>query len=153
MGTPSLKIVQDTVHKLLENAGDLFYEHWQESARNKQLMVLKPDVEGYTMLENSGKLVTLYAYIGDVLVGYSCNIITNHLHYADLTVAYNDVIFIHPDYRDTPVGLRLIKETEKSCKEKGASLILWHAKENTALSKILPRMKCKVQEIIFSKEL
>lgn len=153
METRSLKIVKGSVYEHIEDADELFREHWEESARNKQLMVLNPDIAGYKLLEKAGKLVTLYAYIGDKLVGYSCNIINNHLHYANLVVAYNDVIFIHKDYRDTPVGLRLIKETEKHCKEFGASLMLWHAKEGTALSKILPRMKCKVQEIIFSKEL
>jgi GNAT superfamily N-acetyltransferase len=153
MGTQSLKIERGSVIPLLENMNHILEEHWEESAKNKHLMVLKPDEEGYLALEKANKLITLIAYAGDEIVGYSCNIVSKHLHYADLTVAYNDVIFIRKDYRNTPLGLRLIKMTEQEAKKEGVQLMLWHAKENTSLSAILPRTGCKVQEIIFSKEL
>jgi GNAT superfamily N-acetyltransferase len=131
----------------------LFEDHWEEVARNKELMVLNPDIEKYRMTEKAGKLVCLFAYLGDEIVGYSANIIDNHLHYADLVVAYNDVIFIPKEHRNISLGSTLIKETERVCKEHGAKMMVWHAKENTALSNILPFMGAKVQEIIFSKEL
>ncbi len=132
---------------------NVFKEHWDESARNKSLMILKPDYESYLSLEQMGKLLAVYAYCGDQVVGYSYNFINRHIHYSDLLVSHNDVLFILPDHRNGSVGLKLIKETEKQSKLLGAKLMLWHAKENTSLSKILPRMKCNVQEIIFSKEL
>lgn len=131
----------------------LFEDHWEEVARNKELMVLNPDIEKYRALEKVGKLVCVFAYYNDEIVGYSANILDNHLHYKDLVVAYNDVIYIPQEHRNISLGSILIKTTEKVCKEHGANLMFWHAKENTALSSILPHMGAKVQEIVFSKEL
>lgn len=131
----------------------LLEEHWEESAKNKHLMVLKPDRAVYQSLEDRGSLLALFAYSGEDIVGYSINFSHPHLHYSDLTVTYNDVIYIHPDYRKSRLGLTIIKATELEAKKRGSQLMLWHAKENTALSAILPRMGCKVQEIMFSKEL
>lgn len=137
----------------LEKVSHLLKEHWEESSRNKEVMVLNPDKEKYIQLENAGNLVTLFAYYDEKVVGYSCNILTNHIHYADLLVAYNDVLFIDKEHRNSPLGLRLIKQTKKAVKEKGVKLLLWHAKENTPLSKILPRLGCSVQEIVYSEQL
>ena len=154
METQSLKIEIGRVDEaLLDSLSDMFVEHWDEVAKNKHLMVLKPDVNKYLTLQNSGNLLTLIAYCGDKIVGYSCNIKSPHLHYADLMCMYNDVLFIDKAYRATPLGIRLIKRTEEEAKNMGAQLMLWHAKQGSALDKILPRMKCKVQEIMYSKEL
>lgn len=131
----------------------LLEEHWNESAKNKHLMILKPDIEKYKLFEQLGAIITLFAYVEDKIVGYSCNIIQPHMHYSDLICAYNDVLFVAKEYRNSPLGIRLIKETEKAVKAKGVKLLLWHAKENTTLAKILPKMGCNLQELIYSKEI
>lgn len=137
--------VADSLH-LLE-------KHWKESARNKSLMKLAPDYALYDLLELSGTLVCLGAYVENLLVGYSVNLIKPHLHYSTLLCGYNDLLFVDDEYRSSPLGLKLIKETKKELRIRGAKLMLWHAKEDTALSSILPRLGCKVQEIIYSEEL
>lgn len=132
----------------------LLAAHWDEVAKNKQVMVLKPDRERYEQLEKMGGLLCLAAIDPDGdIVGYSVCFIGPHIHYADLIVANNDVLFLREDLRPSSVGLRLIRETEKAARAKGARLMLWHAKENTALAKIMPRMGYGVQDIIFSKQL
>lgn len=154
METKSHKIIESSIIDCKDRVEDLLKLHWDESSRNKHVMVLKPDWDAYLNLDKLNRLVTLLAVDNnDEIIGYSCNILSQHIHYADLSVAYNDVLFLHPDYRNSSIGLKLIKETEKKCKERGAQLFLWHAKQNTALDAILPRMGCKVQEIIYSKEL
>ena len=149
-----MKIVQTTIADKIEAAASLLDEHWHESARNKHLMVLKPDLAKYEALEAMGNIVGLIAYnnAGE-MVGYSVNFISPHMHYADLLCAYNDVLFIASAHRDSRLGLQLIRETERACKARGCHLMLWHAKEDTALSKILPALGCRVQEIVYSKEL
>ena len=140
------------VEELLADV-ELLEDNWIDVAKNKELMVLSPDKEKYRMLEANNQLICIAAKIDDVLVGYSVNILQYHLHYSNLFYCNNDVIYLHKDLRDNPLGLRLIKHTEKLAKERGAKLMLWHAKENTALDKLLRRMNCKVQDIIHSKEL
>lgn len=132
---------------------DLLEDNWEDVAKNKQLMVLSPDRDTYLMLEKNNQLICIAAKINGVLVGYSVSILQYHLHYSKLLYCNNDVIYLHRNMRDNPLGLRLIKRTEQIAKERGAKLMLWHAKENTPLDQLLRRMKCKVQDIIHSKEL
>lgn len=148
-----LRIIETTIVDKIEHVTGLLEEHWHESARNKHLMVLKPHLERYRSLENAGAVLGLVAYVDDQVVGYSVSLILPHLHYADLLCAHNDALFVAKEYRATPLGLKLIRETERAAKERGAHMIMWHAKEDTALSKILPRLGCRVQEINYTKEL
>lgn len=116
-------------------------------------MVLKPDTERYRHAESSGLMFTLFAYDGDQIVGYSANFVTPHLHYSDLTMCMNDVLYIAKSHRGGRTGLQLIRETERVAKERGAQLMMWHAKQGTALETLLPRLDYGVQEIMLSKEL
>jgi GNAT superfamily N-acetyltransferase len=149
------EIREVTVDDVLGNPRslELFVEHWDEIALNKQVMVLKPDTERYRAMESAGMVLILAAYLGDELVGYSVNFLTHHLHYADLHVASNDLLFVTPEYRASRVGLQLIRATEAAAKERGAKLMLWHAKEHTALATLMPRLGYGVQDIIFSREI
>lgn len=147
------EIRTSTVSEMLANAGELFEEHWDEIALNKQVMVLKPDEDRYRAMEQAGSLLILAAWEGETLVGYSVNFIVNHLHYADLRLCSNDLLFITRSKRAGRLGLKLIRETEKRAAEMGARLMLWHAKQDTALAVMMPKMGYGVQDIIFSKEI
>lgn len=141
------------VDEMHARANELLREHWIEIARNKQVMVLKPDWTGYREMERQGKMLCLAAWDGDDMVGYSANFVVHHLHYADLVMCTNDVLFVTKSHRVGRTGIKLMRETERLAKETGAQLMLWHAKENTDLAAICPRMGYGVQDIIFSKEI
>ena len=147
------RIVEGTISDKWEQVASLLAEHWEELAKNKTLMVLKPDKARYEELEKAGLIFTLFAYAGDQIIGYSANIITRHLHYADLSIASNDVLFVAKSHRAGRTGIQLIDKTEETAQMYGAKLMLWHAKQGTDLEKIMPRMGYNVQEIMFSKEL
>ncbi len=142
-----------TVDEMLAEATTLFEEHYKEIARNKEVMKLKPDETTYRQMEEMRKIFIFSARQNDVLIGYSVNFVTNHLHYADLKLAQNDLLFISKEQRGGRVGLKLIRETEKHATLLGCKLMLWHCKENTTLSSLLPRINYGVQDIIYSKEL
>lgn len=153
MATPQLNLVVESVTDNLDAIGGLLQLHWEEVAKNKHLMVLKPDYEKYKTLDKMGKLLGIFAYYDESIVGYSVNIIDTHLHYKELVVCNNDVLFLDQSFRDTPLGLRLKKKTEEEAKARGAHMITWHAKEGSSLDLILQRQKYSVQDIIYSKEL
>lgn len=148
-----IDIRPSNVSEMLANAGTMFEEHWDEIALNKRVMVLKPDEDRYRAMEKAGTLLILAAWEDDCLIGYSVNFIINHLHYADLKVCSNDLLFITKEKRNSRVGIKLIHETEKQAEFNGAQLMLWHAKPDTALSVMMPKMGYGVQDIIFSKEI
>lgn len=131
----------------------LLVMHREELSTNKRLMVLSPDVDRYRALEESGVLFTLVMRKDGKAIGYSVNFLSHHLHYSELTYAHNDVLFLHPDYRSGELGRALIMLTEETAKGMGAQMLVWHAKKDTALERILPRIGYGVQDILFSKEL
>lgn len=147
-----VEIRESTVDEMLAHAGQLFAEHWDEIALNKQVMVLKPDEARYRSMEASGGMLILAAFVDGELVGYSVNFVIHHLHYADLCVCSNDLLFIAQSHREGGLGIRLMRRTEEVARARGARLVLWHAKPNTPLATMLPRMGYGVQDIIFSKE-
>lgn len=137
----------------IEECWDLLQAHRDELTTNKELMVLKPDVPKYLALEAAGCLISLALYDGDKIVGYSVNIVTRNLHYADLVYMHNDIIFLDRDYRGGRMGLKLITDTEEAARAEGSKIMLFHAKQNTPFEAILRKMGYGVQDIMFSKVL
>lgn len=149
-----MRIEEISVKDFMHEQAHLLHEHWEELATHKAFMVLKPDWAKYAQLEAAGVLLTLGAFTHEgKAVGYSSSIIGNNLHYADLCYAHNDVLFVAKDYRRGRLGLQLIKETERLAKARGAQLMIWHAKEDTALMAVLPRIGYGVQDVLYSREL
>lgn len=146
-------IETDRVADVIDLTTDLQTEHWEEIAKNKHLMVLAPDVAKYRSIEQAGKLFAVLAYDGDEMVGYSVNLIDTNLHYMGLVQAQNDVLFVKPSHRAGRLFMRLREATIAGAARRGARLMLWHAKKDTPLAAILPRLGCKVQDIIYSEEL
>lgn len=149
-----LRIVQTSLVERIDEIWGLLKAHWREVARNKNVMVLNPDRERYEELDRQGGLLTLAVLDADnEVVGYSVSFIGPHIHYAALRVCNNDILFLREDLRNSTIGLRLLRETEKAAAEHGAKLMLWHAKQGTSLDKILPRQGYGVQDVIYSKEI
>ena len=153
METTKLEIREEKIMDRIDLFDSLFEEHWDEIAKNKKVMVLKPDYNRYKQLEQSGSMRTLVAYENDKIVGYSVNFVMPHIHYSELVTCFNDIVFVTKDRRSSILGLKLIKETEKAAAKWGAGMMLWHVKENSSISKILPRKGYSVQDIIYSKVL
>ena len=148
-----ITISLETLDEIRRNADELLADHWRELSTNKTIMRLNPNWDAYEALMKDDCFFILGMRDQGELVGYSCNIITNHLHYRDLRVCYNDVLFVAKKYRKHGDGLKLIEATEMEAKKRDCRLMLWHAKPNTALHDLLPNMDYRVQEIMFSKEI
>lgn len=146
-----LREIDATRH--IADAWQILEQHREELATDKSLMVLKPDLPVYIQLEDNDALLSIGAFDGDEIVGYSVNIISRNLHYADVVMCQNDVLFLKPDYRTGPNGLRLIRETERLAKGRGCHMILWHAKSDTQFMAILRKLGYRVQDVIYSRGL
>lgn len=142
-----------TAQQFFNEAVGLLIAHREELATDKALMKLKPDFDKYYALDESGELMVIGAYRGDEMVGYSVSIITNNLHYADLMMCQNDVLFLSVSERKGATGLRLIRKTEQLAKLEGAQIMLWHAKPGTNLDQLMPRMGGTVQDVIWKVNL
>ncbi len=149
----TIKIELGTIYENYIAMRELLKLHVDELTSHKDIMVLNPNLEAYMFLEESGNSYSYFVYDDDKIIGYSINLISNHLHYADLLYANNDVLFLHKDYRNSKIGKELITKSEEEAKRRGAKLYLLHSKPNTALGSILPNLGYEIQDIIHSKVL
>jgi hypothetical protein len=129
----------------------LLDEHYEELTLNKHVVKLNPNWSEYDRREKAGKFVYLTARDGDTLIGYSAWFVDYHIHYADLKVAMNDVIFLKKEYRQGMTGIKLIKYSEKVVRELGVNKVAWHIKESNDFRPILQRMGYAEEDIIVGK--
>lgn len=147
-----MRIIEIKATEKIEECWELLLLHREELTTHKHIMELKPDIEKYKVLEDNGLLMTLALYDEDKIVGYSVNVLVRNIHYSDLVTAQNDILYVHPAYRKGSWGMKLIHETERMGKERGAKMILFHGKPNTSFSALMPRLGYGVQDIMYSKE-
>jgi len=132
---------------------DLFAQHYDEVYEGRNPFPPAPDFDMYAKMESIDMAFGLFAYYEEIIVGYSVNFLAPNMHSKGFITCNNDVLFVDPLFRDTPLGLRLLKETEKHAKSKGASLMVWNTPLNTSLVKILPRLGYNKIEEVHAKEL
>ena len=132
---------------------------------NPDVMKLNPDWKKYYVLEERNELACLGARRFGDLIGYSVNVVGNHLHYAELKLMENDVLFLANDERHGGTGSMLIDATVELARSLECEMITFHAKPGTALCKMLGLVLDPseaetphpsgfvVQDIVFSKVL
>lgn len=132
-------------------ANPLLAEHYEELCTDKS-MKLSPDWDKYYTLAEQDALVMQFAFDEHRCIGYSICFLSSHAHYKDTLLAWNDLLFLHKDYRGGSAGARLMKATALACKEVGATKLLWHAKPGTALDAVLAKRE-KLFEKVYAQAL
>jgi GNAT superfamily N-acetyltransferase len=144
---------QESLVTVKEDARPLLEKHWEEIALNKEIIKLNPDWDAYADLEDAGILKIFTARDDDRLVGYFVTFVRSHIHYKDHLFAYNDILFLDPDYRKGFTGSKLIKFAEKCLKEDGVSVVIVNTKRHKPLDILLSWLGYKHIENIYSKVL
>jgi len=114
--------------QLVSEIEPLIQLHYDEIALNKEYIPLDPDWDAYKKLADSGNLLIVAARRDGNLVGYAVFFLMQHIHYKSTKIANNDILYLHPDYRQGRLGIRLIKDSETACRFRGVNKILWHIK-------------------------
>ena len=148
-----IKFSESNVKELSSEIYPLLKEHYDEIARNKDAIELKPDWERYKSLENLGFLHCIAVRDEDKLIGYSVTMIAPSLHYKDHLFAVNDVLFISKEYRKARVGFRLFKFMKECFEKKKVSIVHFHVKVDHDFSDLLEFMGYKQIEKIFEMRL
>ena len=117
----------------------LLAENWAETGFDFDLC---PDGEMMRRLQED-----------DELVGYSSALISPHTYNPSIVCCNSDALFVRRAWRPRGVGARLILETERVAKEKGASRMLWHTRAGTPLAAALERRGYEPADVIVMKEI
>jgi hypothetical protein len=147
----TLELQTELLVDIVTEVQDLLQQHYVELTLNKQVIRLNPDWDRYFKLAEEGKFITVTARMKKELVGYSGFFLDQHIHYRDIKVATNDVLFLRKDLRQGMSGVRLLKYSEKVMKELGANKITWHVKHRNDFRPILHRMGYVDEDIIVGK--
>ncbi len=127
--------------------------HWQEIARDKEIIQLKPDWDTYFALEACGVFHAVVARQEGEMIGYHISFVKPHLHYLDSLTAISDIYFLHPEHRKGRVGIQLFKEVEKSWKARGVQKAYTGCKVTKDMGPIFERLGWKFIEKIYAKVL
>ena len=131
---------------------ELFKPHWEEIATNKQSRNLNVNEDLFFLLEETKKLLTIGAFIDNKLIGYSVNIITPDTHDKTKIFCNNDALYVSKEYRKGNIGIKLIKKTETIASTMGLYGVLWHAKPNSSLDKLLEKLNYSIKDFLYMKE-
>lgn len=147
------RVVNITEH--VDAIWPLLEAHRHELATHPDIMPLEPMIGVYQDLEVQNRLLSIILEHPEAgIVGYSVNIISQNLHYGSLKTCQNDVVFVSSSYRQEGGGSLLMKAVEQNAKHDGCKMILLHAKQGTALDRMLRASPdFEVQDIIYSKVL
>jgi GNAT superfamily N-acetyltransferase len=147
-------MIKFDVEKVLETKKELevlLDKHYEELTLNKDVVKLKPIWSLYKELEDKNQFVLFTARDNNELIGYSAFFLKSHIHYEDLIVASNDVLFLKSEYRLGTTGIKLLKYSEQKVKELGANKITWHVKASNDFRPILHRMGYFDEDVIVGK--
>jgi GNAT superfamily N-acetyltransferase len=146
-----IAFAQELLCEVVQEVQPLLELHYQELTLNKDLVKLDPRWQDYRLLEQLGRFVIFTARDDGNLVGYSAYFLNKHLHYSGLTVAQNDVLFVHPDSRRGTTALRFLTYAEEQLKALGADKLVYHIKFSLDWRPILHRRGYADEEVMVGK--
>lgn len=144
-----MRFQEEKLKDCLEEAKPLLYAHWKEIAHYQDIE-FAPDYEQYFRMEEAGVIKVFTAREQSVLVGYAVYFIRHHIHYKSCLCAYQDILFLDPNYRRT--GGIFIKWCDERLKELGVQLIIQHIKAAHNFGKMLERFGYELMDLIFVKK-
>lgn len=123
--------------------------HWAEAGQ--PTLGIDPDFETYAILCDSESFGIL-VYDEDEVIGYAVIFVSNDTH-TKMPIAYNDAIFVKPEYRTRGVGGRLILMCEQIAKERGAKSFQWACKDGLAMAKVFENRPFMQKQVVYERSL
>lgn len=150
---PEFRFFREEFRDFYDEAAPLLKSHWDEIAKNKQLLYINTDMGAYQRAEDAKRLVIVTARSGFRLVGYFVWALNPHPHYKHVTVAEEDLHYLLPEFRKGLNGYLLIKEALKAAKDVGADLCSVREKVGMEHPAIMKRLGLTATDIVYTKTL
>nr|DAT35888.1 MAG TPA: acetyltransferase domain containing protein [Caudoviricetes sp.] len=141
--TAGMRYVLMSCFDLLQKHRDLLEKNFRESGNGASF---DPPEDFYRALSENSPAFAFVAYDGEEAAGAASIFVAPHQHSGELT-AYNDTIFVLPEYRGTTVPGRLFVLCEQEAKKRGCTSFQWACDEKAPLVSALkkrPHSGCQV---------
>lgn len=130
----------------------LFDLHWKAVAMDQDKMPLALDVDKYAKLQDMGMLHAVIARDNsNRIIGYHWSFVHPHLHYKTTLCAFQDVYFMHPDWRKGMNGVNLFRFVEESLHARGVKKLYGAHKIKLDIGNIFKRLGWRPAENHFTK--
>jgi len=143
----------ETYDQIISDLKPMLKDHWQELAVHKDI-VLDPDFVFYENAHKAGLIQILTARLNGELIGYAVFVVRIHPHYKNNSWASNDLIWLHPDWRNLGFGREFIGFIDREFKRRGVDVI--HINEKTsspALGMLLKSVGYVAVEVGYEKRI
>lgn len=145
-----IEVRQGSLADNIDHMDALFTANWQETGFDFPLQL---DKERYKQFEALGILVIVGAFDGDRVVGYSLASVLPHPFNPNVIFCNSDVLFLLKEYRNTSAGARLMAETKREAKRRGAHKVFWHARGNTEFAEMLRNRNLHLADEVFMEDI
>lgn len=142
--TESLRDSQPEFEELLPG-------HWEEIARDRDVIKLAPDWPSYHALEAAGQLHFLVCRVDGKMVGYHLAFVRPHLHYKNSLSCITDIFYLKPEFRKGGIGKNLFVESEKVLKARGVQKVFLGCKIVLDLTPLFEKLGYHKIEYVFAK--
>jgi hypothetical protein len=129
----------------------LWREHYDEIAVQKDEMPMKPDIYLYKDMEAKGVLHILTVREDGKMIGYHISMVRIHPHYASVLCAFVDAYFLTASKRRGMVGVKMIKQAEISWRNRGVKKAFTATKKAKNVSGIYDYLGWDNTEIVYTK--
>jgi len=136
--------------KFLEQLQELFPLHYEELCVTKDYP-LSPNYEQYKRLAECGMLKCVIVTHDEKVIGYVLFLVHKHLHYSTCMTAFEDIYWLHPEYRKGRIGIRMFQYAEKMLKAFGVNRIVMHTKVHQDHSRLFEYLGYKWTDKLFTK--
>lgn len=146
---PNVTFAVETFEQIWPDVQPFLPYHYDEIAKDKQVMRLDPDAELYREKSANGQMLFVAARDHGVLFGYFAWFLHPHPHYKQLTVAQSDVYYLSPLYRGQGYGQDLFRAARDFAKAAGAQYCFISTKVGHDHPALMARLGLKPRDLIY----
>lgn len=93
--------------------------HWKELALQQDKVPLDPNFDLYILRERAGEVMFITLRESGALIGYFIGFVAPGLHYRTCLTLIMDIMYVHPDKRQSGGGTILFEEVKAEAKRRG----------------------------------
>ena len=149
---PRITLARERASTVLDDIKPLLIAHYREIAHFQDIP-LDPDYTRYLEMDLKGLLRIYTVRDHELLVGYALYFVMPALHYRGSLQAFQDILFIHPDYRKGRSGMALLKFSHEALKSDGVQVVRQHVKAAHNFGPLLERLGYELEDLIYTKRL
>lgn len=131
-----IEVREVRIENYAAKAVDLIRANWAETGFDFEAA---PDFARYQAIQDAGALLTLAAFDGDTVVGYSTAYLSAHMFNPAVVCCLSEALFVADSHRKGSAPYKLIRATEQLAKARGAHRMMWCTRAGTAFAEMLKR--------------